>query len=272
MDQNVQGSGQGEPEGTQAPGQVPGTQQRESQSERLRRQRDSARGEVNALRNDVNSLKEMMAGISGQLSNLQSGKNGSAGNWDDLSEEQLFSYAVNEEVASTKPHIAINAAIRLAEKKMASQKDKWRQEILNEVLGKVQRSNDNQAVLSRISRDFGQDALNQDSDLFQLANERYIAYQNKYGADKVNELQEYKYWAVKEAAEELGLITPKGNQANNNPGAESMPPKKIQGPPAGLMTEGSSVGTADRIAERQSMLDKGNWKGAIRTLSKAFFE
>ena len=217
-------------------------------------------------------MKEMIAGLSNQISGKQK-NGGTAGSWDDLSEEQLYSYAVNEEVASTKPHLAINAAVRFAEKKIQGTKDKLREEILNEVLGKVQKNSDNQAVLQRITRDFGQEALDQDSELFQVANERYIAYQNKYGAQKVNELPEYKYWAVKEAAEELGRITQKGLAANQNPpGLAAEPPKKVQGPPAGLMIEGSSAGPADRIAERRSMLDKGNWRGAVRTLAKALYE
>lgn len=221
------------------------------------------------MRQEMSSLKDLVLELK---DNIGGGKrNGTASSWDDLSEDQLFSYATSEEVVTTKPQTAIHAAIKLAEKRIQGSQSKLKEEILGEVLGRVQKQSDNQVVLQRITRDFGREALDQDSELFQVANERYIAYQNKYGAQKVNDLPEYKYWAVKEAAEELGRIQPKGNAANTQPVSQPAP-QKIQGPPAGLMTEGSSQGAADQIAERRALLDKGQGRAALRSLAKALYE
>lgn len=252
-----------------APGETPqsdGQEPRESQSARLRRQRDEARSELNSLRSEIAELRGL---IQANNDNGTTQTRERKSSWEDLTDDEMLHYATSEELAGEKPHVAINAAIKYAERLFQKNKSALAEEVRQNVLTEIQSANQNQDVLSKIKRDFGDAALDRDSDLFQLANSKYVAWQKRYGPDKVNQMPDYKYWAVKEAAEELGHSKPK-ETTKTEPESE-IAVKQPKGPPAEARTEGGSAASAEALNQVRSLLDKGDWRNAYKLKVKSLF-
>lgn len=222
--------------------------------DRLKKQRDEARREATDMRNEMQQLRSQVEMINQKLTGPV--KNGN-GNPEDVSMEDLYRYATNEEYATQKPHMAMTAALNYAKKLVNQEKDKIRQDVLNEVLGTIQQKEDDKAIYQSIVNDFGVNALDQDSDLFQLADKKYRLLQQRYGAKEVDQKPAFKKLVFSEAYKELGLDRPKEPSAPQN---SALKPKA---PPPEAQLEGAGEGMVDLMAKSRSALDKGDWQGSL---------
>jgi hypothetical protein len=179
--------------------------------------------------------------------------------------EQIIS---NEELWAEKPHVPAYALANYAKRLTSSVKDKLRDELKQELLGTVRQKDDTDKVFDRIRKEFGEDVLEEDHEVFQLANQKYIALQRKYGAEKVNEMPDYKYWVMKEAAQELGLQRVP-EPTKREPAPPSAP--AYSGPPPEERVEGGSEGIADAVARHKSLLSEGKWEEATRDIAKRLY-
>jgi hypothetical protein len=234
--------------------------------QRLKAQRDRAWQEIADLKGEMASLKEV---VSQALPHITRGAEpeqptaNTPNRFDTLPLDQYEEIITNEELWAEKPRVPAYALATYAKRLTENVKDKLRQEITQEVLGGVQVKDDNQKVLGRIMQDFGENALDQDEQLFQVANQKYIALQRKYGEEKVNEMPELKYQVMLEAANELGFN--RSPQAAINQGAPTPSPA---GPPPEERLEGASEGIADAMGSKAAHLSKGDWKSAFKDIAK----
>lgn len=235
------------------------------------RENESLRSELANLRQEIHSMRDSISGMS-------RGSNGhAASRWEDVPEAELYRYATDAEIASEKPHVSMNALFHLFDKRLQSlekNSESRYPEWEKRVLDKLQRKDMKQEVLDKIRRDFGTEVLDEDSEVFQVANEKYLAEQNRYGADAVNANPMNMYRVVKEAAEELA----RANGATPMMGVEQPKPQPVSRttpqkapPPREAMTTSSSEAASDRLAERSAAVQRGDTRSFFKTLSEEMF-
>ncbi len=232
---------------------------------RLKAQRNEAREEAAFLRRDLDSIRNEMQAMRAEFQGAR--PNGHA-KPEEISAEDLLRFATDEQTVAEKPHVAINAAIKYTHKLLGQERDRLRQEILDEVLGKMQRQKDEETTYAEIIRNYGADATNAESDLFLLADKKYRALQNKYGNKEVDANPSFKRMVFAEAARELGH--PQGGLSMS-----STPETNRRGPatpPPETHVETKSEGdTSDYLARSKAAIDRGEPMESLRLKSKNLF-
>jgi hypothetical protein len=277
-------------------GQAEMQAERESSIQKLKRQRAEARQEADQYRQRFMDLESRFRDLETRVTQGTNGAHGakSVNSWQDLSPDQLRQYATTPEFVSENPHVAINAAMLYAQKLFDEKSETLTKDIENRVFKRFQNDEARREVVGRIKGDFGAEALDGESDLFALADQKYRALQKRYvfspeDQEKFDSHHEMKYLAVREAAEELGisprsrqggasgarLPSPRPNDEGSNQESDrerSVPSyvqRKPQGPPPeDRISGGSQGGHAERLAGYKSLIDKGDVKGASLALAK----
>lgn len=229
--------------------------QRESSIQKLKRERRAAFDENAQLRNELSSIRDEIR----QLREATPQKSSGVQNrWEDLSEAELWKIATDNETASTSPAMMANALYHLQKKQLAAELSRKADELKKEIFGTLQRGTATADIVRKIKQDFGEDALQEGSELFDLADAKYRQELQRYG-ESVRENPMTMYRVVREAKEQLDALNKKPH------------PTKPVGPPPEERSGGTSENAADRIAEQKSALTKGDWRGALRSVSRGLF-
>ena len=189
-------------------------------------------------------------------------------NLSDYTEEDLTQVATKDEHWESSPGAATQALLALMDKKQEKTAASLREEILGTIQDKSMTDSNYSKVQERITNEFG--IVKSGTNHYEAALDRLRQQAEKY--DKKRDLPEfirkhpeYLYWAVKEAAEDLGIKRGQPRGSSSIAQGRSLPAPEDR-------LEGSSEVAMDDLAAEQESLEKlthdGNYKDAISILTK----
>jgi len=247
----------------QAEGEEVEESRKPSGIQRLKQQRDEFRL---IAQNQAEQLESLTSKVQVLESSQQAQTDvDNATSWDDLPVKKLHQMATDRNTIDREPQMA-NQALAVANTKQIQEAVATsRQELREEILQEVREETYNRDQLKQIHVDFGPDALNQESELWQEADAIYRAsYEPSVPKDSQTGKKPVPPHLVRASFAEARHRINQRQPAQETPkgisgvGASS-------GPPPTQRVEGVSQGMADLLAESKTQLDSGDWKGALKT-------
>lgn len=257
-----------QPEGEE--GALKGKRQK-SQLQRYKDQRDRALQELQMQNQRMTNLETKLDQVMEQKDPPKSDPNDPYGH---VPDEQLRTVVDNPEssqqAALQAQQILNNRAVKL---QVGEATDKLREEFQDDVSVRDRRA----AIQQKLIQDYGEENLQMGSDLQQGATRYYEEFKERF-KNQIKDLKkapEFLLLSAKLAAEDLGIAPQtegaQGNDVSNNQPQSEQPSRRRGAPPTQDLQSGPPAGHAERLAQKDALVKKGDTSGAIRSMAKDLY-
>jgi cell division septum initiation protein DivIVA len=249
------------PSDQQGPGQAT------SSIQRLKDQRNLAQQEVQDLRSQLTALQAQVAGLSEQPKTSPTGYVKP----DQWPIEELESFVTSQQTIDENPQLANQAIVLLINRKLKDLENKVLEKANENLRGTVKQYTESNKQWAEIQREFGPDAVDKNSSLYQEADSVYARLKQQY-ARKQGPNGQIIYEDLPPAYLRLAFMEARNNLGSQPESAAfESAVNKPQGPSPNQRIEGTSDGTADALATRKQAIEGGNLKSVFSGIAQELY-